>query len=184
MALAHAVMPLGIVIRRAPGVTRWAAWSWKPVAVLPGAADASWVELRREDEVTDYHAATVPLDLWSSDTESYLASLSARCPSIAVVMRQDGGRWPEVLLATASAYESQDYEDSGDDLVELVPMTEGLVAWISDFVRAHHEDEVFVKRKRDRLRIDLVEEGKGDPRILQDSDVFRAPRPAQRGRMH
>ena len=32
------------------------------------------------------------------------------------------------------------------------------------------------ERKRDRKRVDLSEDGKGDARIRQTSDVFRAPR--------
>ena len=33
----EARLAVGIVIRKQPGVTRWARWIWKPVAVLPGA---------------------------------------------------------------------------------------------------------------------------------------------------
>ncbi|PWE32684.1 DUF3305 domain-containing protein [Maritimibacter sp. 55A14] len=170
-------MPLGIVIRKSPGVTRWAKWVWKAVAVLPGAAPANWLEMRREGEVVEYHAATLPLELWSSDTEAYLAGLSARIPTVAVVMRETtGGPEPiEPLLVTASPYEAQDYLDSGEEQVELVPIPHGLVAWIRDFVQAHHEDEIFVKRQRDRARVDRVEDGKGDVRIPQMSDVYRAP---------
>lgn len=177
MAPRHATMPLGIVIRKSPGVTRWAKWVWKAVAILPGAAPAEWVELRREGDAIEYHAATLPLELWSSDSEAYLSGLSARVPSIAVVMREsETGPQPiEPVLVTASPYEGQDYLDSGEEIVELVPMPHGLIAWIRDFAHQHHEDEVFVKRRRDKKRIDLVEDGKGDPRIAQLSDVYRAP---------
>ncbi|SLN30506.1 hypothetical protein PSA7680_01460 [Pseudoruegeria aquimaris] len=184
MLTSAASMPLGIVIRKSPGVTRWAKWSWKAVAVLPGAPDRSWYELRREGDAIEYHAATVPLELWRSDTEAYLTGLSTRVPAIGVVMREDPGSETglEVLLATASPYEAQDYLDSGEEIVELVPMPEGLVAWIRDFVTAHHEEEIFVKRRRDKKRVDLKEDGKGDARIPQMSDVFRTPG-SRRGRL-
>ncbi len=81
----------------------------------------------------------------------------------------------QVLLATASPYEAQDYADTGEELVEKVPMPAGLVAWIRDFVELHHEDEVFIKRRRNKARIDLKEDGIGDARIRQASDVYRAP---------
>jgi hypothetical protein len=71
--------------------------------------------------------------------------------------------------------------DSGDGLIELVPMPEGLIAWIRNFVTAHHVDEPFIKRRRDRQRVDLIEDGKGDARIRQASDVYRAPRPVNAG---
>ncbi len=184
MALSHQSMPLGIVVRKTPGVTRWAAWSWRVVAVLPGAADRSWVELRREGDAVEYHAATVPLDLYASDTEAYLTGLSARVPSIGVVLRHDtADALPQVVLATASPYETQDFEDIGDDLVELVPMPEGLIAWISAYVAEHHEHEDFIKRKRDKTRVDLTEDGKGDARIRQAADVYRAPLPAHSRRV-
>ena len=57
-------------------------------------------------------------------------------------------------------------------------MPEGIVAWIRDFVDLHHEDQVFVKRRRDRVRTDIREDGRGDARIVQTTDVYRAPRRA------
>jgi hypothetical protein len=81
----------------------------------------------------------------------------------------------EVLLATASPYQAQDYADSGEELVEKVPMPEGVVAWVRDFVEKHHEEEEFVKRRRDKKRIDAKVDGIGDVRISQTADVYRAP---------
>ncbi|WP_270725088.1 DUF3305 domain-containing protein [Shimia sp. Alg240-R146] len=180
MRQAPVSLPLGIVVRRTPSVSRWAPWAYKAVSVIPGAGAAEWQVLREDGDVVEYHAATVPLELWHTDTEAYLTGLSARVPSIGVVMR-DGAEGDtdhpyDVLLATASPYECQDYADSGEELLELVPMPEGLVALIRDFVQEHHEEEVFVKRRRDKSRVDGVEDGRGDPRISQLSDVFRAPR--------
>lgn len=178
-------LPLGIVIRKTPSVSRWVKWSWKVVAVLPGAGPASWQELRREGDAVEYHAATLPLDLWRTDTEAYLNGLSARVPTVSVILRESDDPEAveplEFLTVTASPYESQDYADTGEDIVELVAMPEGLVAWVRDFVEEHHEDEVFVKRRRDKKRIDLVEDGIGDARISQLSDVYATP--GRRGRL-
>ena len=169
-------IPLGIVIRKVPGVTRWVDHVWKAVAVLPGAGPAHWKELRCDGDVIEYHAATVPLELFRTDTEAYLHGLSTKIPAIYVVMRESEGADPlDVVLATASPYEAQDYADTGEELVEKVPMPEGLVAWIRDYVEQHHEDEVFIKRRRDKSRVDREENGIGDARIRQISDVYRAP---------
>ena len=169
-------IPLGIVIRKVPGVTRWVDHVWKAVAVLPGAGPAHWKELRRDGDVIEFHAATVPLELFRTDTEAYLHGLSTKIPAIYVVMRESEGADPlDVVLATASPYEAQDYADTGEELVEKVPMPEGLVAWIRDYVEQHHEDEVFIKRRRDKSRVDREENGIGDARIRQTSDVYRAP---------
>ncbi len=180
-------LPLGIVIRKTPGVTRWAKWVWRAVAVLPGAGPATWRELRRDGETVEYHAATVPLELYRTDTEAYLTELSTETPSIYVVMREcDGPKngvpendGPEsgldVLLATASPYDGQDYADNGEDIVEQVPMPPALIAWVHDWVEKHHEEEKFIKRRRDKRRVDQVEVGIGDARIRQTADVYRAP---------
>ncbi len=169
-------MPLGIVIRRLPGVTRWVQHVWKAVAVLPGAPEADWKELRHDGDTVEFHAATLPLELFRTDTEAYLHGLSAKVPSIYVVMREAESANPlDVVLVTASPYEAQDYADTGEELVEKVPMPEGLIAWIRDFIERHHEDEVFVKRKRKNTRVDLKEDGIGDARIRQVADVYRAP---------
>lgn len=182
----YATMPLGVVVRRTPGATRWAAWAWQAVAVLPGAGDARWHEMRREGEAVEYHAATCMLELHGAETESYLHGLSAQVPAIYVVMRgTDEDDAPlEVTLVTASPYEAQDYADNGEDIVEKVPMPAGLIAWVRDFVDAHHEDQVFKKRRRDKTDIGKVEDGVGDPRIRQMADVYRTPQSIRKEQMH
>ena len=171
------ILPLGIVLRKSPGVTRWAKWVWRAVAVIPGAGPANWREIRREGDVVQYHAATVPLELHRTDTEAYLTELSTKTPSIYVVMRESDAAESglEIVLATASPFDGQDYADNGEDIVELVPMPPALMALVRDWVEKHHKEEKFVKRRRDKNRTDLVEDGIGDARVRQVADVYRAP---------
>ncbi|WP_089877621.1 DUF3305 domain-containing protein [Citreimonas salinaria] len=170
-------MPVGIVLRRAPGVTRWVPWVWTATAVLPGAGPADWKVMRREGETVEYHAATLTLELHGADSEAYLHGISAHVPSLYVVMRESTeDECPlDVALVTASPYEAQDYTDSGEEIVEKVPMPHGLIAWVRDFVEEFHQDEVFVKRRRDRKRVDLVQDGIGDPRVGKPADVYASP---------
>ncbi len=172
-------MPVGIVIRRTPSSSRWVDWHWKTSALLPGAAPAHWRVLRSEGETVEYHAATLPLELHRSETEAYRMALSSDPPTAYVILTPDDeaeGEFAHRLrLVTASPFEAQDCLDSGEELVEPVPMPAGLVAWIQEFVEAHHVDEPFRKRRRDEVDTGRVEEGKGDPRIRQASDVYRAP---------
>ncbi len=172
-------MPLGVVLERRPGVTRWVKQVWRPVAVLPGAAPADWRLLHEADGVAEYHAATLPLELHRAEVEAYKVSLSMTPPAVFVVLRaaDDPGAPQDVFVqtVTASAYEAQDYMDSGEEIVEAVAMPEGLVAWVRDFCEAHFHEERFVKRRRDKARVDLSEDGIGDARIRQTADVYRAP---------
>jgi len=180
-----ATLPVGVVLRRSPGVTRWAKWAWRAVAVLPGAGPGNWTELRREGETVDYHAATVLLELHRAETEAYMVSLNASPPSVFAILRNPAddpqGR-PQVVAVTASAYLAQDYADNGEDIVEPVPMPEGLEAWIGAFCTRHHSDEEFVKRKRRPHFEDLKEDGKGDARVRQVADVYRAPASIRKGK--
>lgn len=170
-------MPLGIVVRKSPGVTRWAKWAWKAVAVLPGAGPADWLEMRRDGEAVEYHAGTLPLELWRTDSEAYLTALSTNPPCVYVVMRKSEreDRELELLLVTASAFDAQDYEDSGEEIVEAVPMPPALIAWVREWADFHYHDEPFVKRKRNKENTDMVEDGLGDARIRQVADVYRSP---------
>lgn len=177
-------IPLGVILRRSPGVTRWAAWSWKAVGVLPGAPAESWRLLRRDGDVTDYHAATRELTLHRSETEAYLTALADHPPSVYVIMRElPSEEAPfDVVLVTASPFEAQYYSDSAEEIIERVPISAGLIAWINDFIDAHHEEVPFVKRRRDKLSVDGSASGKGDARVNQLSDVYRAPRSQREAR--
>lgn len=171
------VMPVGVVLRKSPGVTKWAKYVWRAVAILPGADPADWKVLRREGDVSEYHAATLALTLYRSDTEAYVHGLAANVPCVYVICRetQDTARPLDVVMVTASPYEAQDYSDNGEDIVEKVMMTPQVHAWIADYVAEHHEEEAFVKRRRDTYR-EPRQDGIGDSRIAQTTDVYRAPR--------
>ena len=174
-----AELPVGVVIRKQPGVTRWAKWVWRAVGVLPGAGPADWREMRREGEAVEYHAATCMMEVHRAEAESYLVALSSDPPCVYVVLRPsedpDSEHEVEVFMVTASAYEAQDYLDSGEEIVEAVPMPPELIGWLSDFVGRHHKEEKFVKRRRDRVDIEKSEDGRGDARIRQEADVYRSP---------
>ena len=125
-----------------------------------------------------FHAATRTVRLYPSDTEAYVHELQTRQPSVYVILRRvdDRPNAPlDVVMVTASPYEAQDYADSGEELVEKVVMPAPVLAWITDFVEQHHTEEAFIKRRRDRQKTDGVQDGIGDRRIAQTTDVYRAP---------
>lgn len=168
-------------MRRSPGVTAWSKWVWRATAVLPGAGDARWKLLREDAGVSEYHACTDDLWLYVSDAEAYAHELQAESPSVYVILRDvedaDASEIPlDVLKVTASPYEAQDYSDSGEELVERVPMPRVILEWVTAFVDQYYRDEPFVKRRRDKMHADRKQAGIGDARISQVSDVYRAPR--------
>ncbi|MDO3721633.1 DUF3305 domain-containing protein [Marinobacter sp. chi1] len=181
-------LKVGAVVRRSPGVTQWAREIWKPVAVIPGAPDAFWKEMIRDGDTVDYHAGTVDMELFRADVEAYLISLNMKVPSVWVIMDRDESRQSPsgwfVSTITASAYEAQDALDSGESIVEAVPIPESMAAWIKEFIDMHYVEEPFKKRRRDKQRIDGIEDGKGDARIRQESDVYRAPSNIKKPRVH
>lgn len=172
-------MPVGVVMRRTPGVTRWAKWAWKGVAVLPGAGPADFRVIRQEGDVTDYHIATMPMELHRTEVESYRTSLMMTPPSVFAVLKKDGDAGNafgiDLHLVTASADLAQEYQDSAEMIVEPIAMPDGMIGWIASFCEAHFKDVPFRKRRRDRVRVDLKEDGKGDARIRQVADVYRSP---------
>lgn len=169
--------PVGVVVRRSPGATRWAKWAWRVVGVLPGAGPADWRELRREGDTVDFHAGTAPLELHRADCEAYALSLDAAAPAIWAIFHPTGDAERPWRLhgVTVSAQDAQDAEDSGSELVEAVPLSPALAGWVAAFVEAHWTPERFRKRRRDSVEVDGADIGKGDRRVRQAADVYRAP---------
>ncbi|WP_299400170.1 DUF3305 domain-containing protein [Pelagibius sp.] len=154
------VLPLGVVVERRRIDHPWKDYAWRPVAVIPGAPplepDADWTVLREGEDWVHYHCGTLPLELFRRETEGYKVNLTQDPPQVFVLLRSedDPDSRHEFLpfLVTASPYEAQDYLDSGEEIVEGVPMPPDLVAFVQTFVDTHHVDEVFHKRKRQKAR--------------------------------
>ena len=169
-------MPLGVVVERREIDNRWQRWAWKAVGVIPGAPPIdAWRELARGDRFVRWHAATLTLELHRTETEGYRANLSGKVPAIYVVLRKiqpserSAGNDIAPFLVTASPYEAEGYLE-GEDVVEVTPMSEGLIAWVQAFIQRHHVDEPFVKRKRKRAK-----GGDGEAKAIA------SPRVRQRG---
>ena len=170
-------LPLGVVLERRRIDNPWQDYTWKPVAVVPGAAAMNpqddWTVLAAGEDWTHFHAGTLPLQLFRKETEGYKVNLSQEPPRVFVGLRSGAdmeARHDLVpFLVTVCPYEAQDYLDSGDDVVEPVAMPEGVIAFVKAYIDQHHVDEPFYKRTRKRHE-------SGD-----ESFGRRAPRGAPRG---
>lgn len=161
-------MPVGIVVERRDSSHPWADNLWLPVAVIPGAPPMDpggpWKTLTQGEGWEQYHAGTVEIEIFRTDTDAYLSCLSGDPRSVYVVLRDDLDGDHEVVpfAATVSPHEAQDYLD-GEDVVEPVPMPEAIAAWVRAFVNTHHVDEPFKKRKRKRYKDQELNFGKPPP---------------------
>ena len=114
-----------------------------------------------------FHSGTLTLELFRAETEAYKVNLAQNPPRIFVLLRREDD--PESahdyvpFLVTASPYEAQDYLDSGEEIVEGVPMPPDVIAFVQAYVEQNHVDEPFYKRKRKRHDPDRVGFGRKPP---------------------
>jgi len=152
---------VGVVLAREAIDHPWQDHRWRPLDVLIGVTDVEPGTIVKEgDGFAHYFCGMFPIELHRKETPAYVTNLENTQPVVYVVaceVEDDEAALPfEVRLVTASPFEAQDHLDTGDDIVEAIPMAPSLLAWVEDFVQAHHVEEKFIKRQRDR--VDLAQE--------------------------
>lgn len=146
-------IPLGVVVVREKIDHPWQDYRWRAVGVFLDAPEqANWRKLLSEPNMTQYHAATLPLVLHRRETMAYRVNLANGEPSVYVVLREDnesGSEFPVVVHGvTASPFEAQTHGEFAFDSIDRVAMPERLVALVEAFVAEHPVEEKFVKRQR------------------------------------
>jgi hypothetical protein len=160
MPTADAIMPISVVIERREAKNPWGGDLWRPLGVLPPGAAAEPGKILAEGEGwAHYQGGRFDIELFKRETEGYLTNLSQEPPRVFVVLRrnedaegpgeQEGLEF-EPFMVTVCPYEASKYGEDHDDVVEGVPMPPDVLAWVRDFVTAHHVDTPFVKRKNRR----------------------------------
>ncbi len=156
-------LSLGVIIERRELDNPWQDHCWLPVAVIPGVSSpiGKWKKLRHGEDWVHYHAGTLDLELFKKETDGYRVNLSQPQPRVFVVLRPDeeGDREFLPFHITACPYEAEGYGESGDEIVEGVPMPDIVIAWIQAFIDTYHVDVPFVKRKFKKHKSN--EEGRG-----------------------
>ncbi len=153
-------LTVGVVISREATDHPWQEYRWRPAEILIGNPALPLGKVIAETgSETQYFGGSFTIELHRKETSAYLVNLENDPPVIYVVLRDaeedDGEDALPVLVETVSVspFEAQDFLDSGEDVVEPIAMPPSLIAWIERFVAIHHEEEVFIKRKRDKLDI-------------------------------
>jgi hypothetical protein len=127
--------------------------------------------------------AEASLDLHRAEAEAYAENLASSEPAIYAVLRHNededysGDDDIDIHLAeiSLSPYNIQDYEDCGEDQVEKLPLQGPIADFVKEFVEIHFKPEPFIKRKRDKARVDRDQLGGADPRLRRNGDMFQVP---------
>jgi len=143
---------VGVVVERRKAASQWIDFTWRPVAVLAGEAVAApWTQLAAGGDAATFYAGAADVDLYVSETGNYRDNLAMQPPSIWVALRPTGVEPPyELAGVTADPAEGESYTQSGEHVVEAVPMPAPVRAIVETFVAEHHVERPFFKRKRDR----------------------------------
>lgn len=150
---------VGIVVERRKIDHAWTDWSWKVIDIVVGPPPIEdWTVLRSGEDWTWFHAGTMPVELHAKEAEAYVFNMKALKPAIYVVLTDDEDDEVDISLrvhlVTASPYEAQDYLDSGEDMVESMEMPPEIVVWIDAFIAEYYVEEPFIKRQRDKHKIE------------------------------
>lgn len=157
---ADAVMPVSVVLERRASKSQWVDFIWEPIGVLPRVALPPGAVMAEGEGFVQFHGGSLDLELFRGETEGYLNNLSQTPPLVYVVLRKDdeaagadnlAGLEFKPFLVTVCPYEGNGYIKGNDDLViEGVPMPLAIMAWVQEFVAAHHIEVPFQKRKNRR----------------------------------
>ncbi|WP_443644790.1 DUF3305 domain-containing protein [Candidatus Ponderosibacter sp. Uisw_141_02] len=192
----HVLYAVRLIIERQPIDNKWQSHRWVihdlvPLELstgdgLPPSNDVHFQRLRQPlgDEAGEaLFTAEASLDLHRAEAEAYAENLASSEPAIYAVLRHNedenysGDDDIDIHLAeiSLSPYNIQDYEDCGEDQVEKLPLQGPIADFVKEFVEIHFNPEPFIKRKRDKARVDRDQLGGADPRLRRDGDMFQVP---------
>lgn len=144
-------LSVGIVAVKRRLSSPWADVEWLPEAVLPGLPAVEPCSLiGAEGSVERWYLGPAELVFHSGETGYYRDNLVSGRPSVWVALRESAeGDW-RVAGATVDPYEGEAFVDVVTDKVEALPMPHEIAVELQAFVDAHHVEQPFHKRKRDR----------------------------------
>ena len=132
---------------------------------------------RTKNNLENYFVAEASIDLHRAEAEAYAENLQSSEPAIYIVLREglyddeieelfvDNDIDVHLAEVSLSPYNIQDYEDSGEDIIKKVPLEGPIFELLEKFVEQHFKPEEFIKRKRDRAKIDENISRGGDQRL-------------------
>jgi hypothetical protein len=182
----HILQGVRVILAKKSVENAWVDHQWEVHDLLPleqengdGTFPVGYVPVRPMREELGLFMADVKIDLHHAEAEAYAENIQSSDPSIYIVLRSvdedieedmgglDGIKDAEMIVVevSLSPYTIQDYEDCGEDKIMKVPLTGPIARLVEDFVEKFFKPEEFIKRKRDRARIDEDRNRGGDRRI-------------------
>lgn len=130
----------------------WIDHSWRPVQVLPGVPDSKpWTKLAEGEGWAQFYAGAAELVLYRHESETYAYNIESAQPAVWIFLRNSPDEMGiELHGASVDPGEAHAHNDTGDDIVDFVPMPDAILAWVTDYVRRHPPTKEHYKRKRDR----------------------------------
>ena len=188
----HVLYAVRVIVERQPLDNPWVSHKWAVHDLIPldisaglGAlpsGDIILQPLHADSSELDLYMADIRIDLHHAEAEAYAENLQSSDPAIYVVLRRtedmDTDEEEDIETEQACAdvrlfdvslspYNIQDYEDCGEDQIEKLPLQGPIAQFVEAFVEQHFTPEVFVKRKRDKARIDADTQRGGDARLAR-----------------
>jgi hypothetical protein len=145
-------IPVGVVVERRKATSPWLDFVWRPASVLLGVPAADpWTLLGEAGDAATFYAGAAHVELHRTETANYLTNLQSGQPLLWVVLRPSEAEAPyDVVIVTADPAEGEALTEPGNDLVDTVPMPEAIRQEVEAFIAAHHVQQPFIKRQRDR----------------------------------
>lgn len=188
----HVLYAVRVIVERQPLNNPWISHKWAVHDLIPldisaglGAlpsGDIALMPLHAASSDLELYMADIRIDLHHAEAEAYAENLQSSDPAIYVVLRRTedvdsdededsgtGQNCADVRLfdVSLSPYNIQDYEDCGEDQIEKLPLQGPIALFVESFVEQHFTPEVFVKRKRDKARVDADTQRGGDVRLAR-----------------
>ena len=195
----HILIAVKIILERKIMDNQWQSHEWEihdlmlidmqPGDGFPPINNVEILPLRTSDKkinnLENYFFAQASIDLHRAEAEAYAENLQSSDPSIYIVLRE--GSYDDEIDETSiddneidihlaevslSPYNIQDYEDSGEDIIKKVPLDGPISQLLEKFVETHFRPEEFIKRKRDKAKIDENLSRGGDQRLSKKNRKY------------
>lgn len=149
---------VGVLAERRPAMNAWADAVWSVTEILLDMPDVpAWTLLRQDGPRALFFAGQAEIKLFRTETSNLKHNMESSEPRLWAVLRPtEAPPGMALQLVTADPGEAHLFADSGNYLIESLPMPAEVAEAIQAFIAAHYQEQQFYKRKRDRADPDAL----------------------------